>query len=269
MAAKTIVVGNFKGGVGKTKVSVMASWEYAMVHNKKVLLVDMDPQGNASTLIARSAGIEKIGPTIFDGFKNGNLRDVVVNVTENLDLIPAAVSFKNFSKFLYKNYKDDLEQITLLRTLLEPLKADYDYIFIDVPPTISDYSDNAMMASDYVLIILQAQELSLEGAETYVAYLQFMADTYDADIQVLGVLPVLLRAGGRVDQSTVERAIELFGKDNVFKTVIKHLERLKAWDITGIKNEDHHDRKAHRTFLDVVDEMEEKLARFEGAESNV
>lgn len=268
MTAKTIVVGNFKGGVGKTKVSVMASWEYATVHNKKVLLVDMDPQGNASTLIARSAGIEKMGASIFDGFKNGDLREVVVHVTENLDLIPAAVSFKNFPKFLYKNYKDDLEQITLLKKLLEPLKDDYDYIFIDVPPTISDYSDNAMMASDYVLIILQAQELSLEGAETYVAYMQFMADEYDADIQVLGVLPVLLRAGGRVDSSTVARAKEMFGDDNVFESVVKHLERLKSWDITGIKNDDHHDRKAHKTFLDVVAEMEEKLARLEEVEAN-
>lgn len=267
MTAKTIVVGNFKGGVGKTKVSVMTSWEYATVHKKKVLLVDMDPQGNASTLIARSAGIEEINKTIFDGFKMGDLQDVVVNVTDYLDLIPAAVSFKNFSKFLYQNFQSDLEQITLLKTLLEPLKANYDYIFIDVPPTISDYSDNAMMASDYVLIILQAQELSLEGAETYLSYLQFMADEYEADIQVLGVLPVLLRAGGRVDQITVERATELFGEDNVFKNVIKHLERLKAWDMTGIKNEDHHDRKAHQTFLDVVDEIEEKLARFE--EENV
>lgn len=263
MTAKTIVVGNFKGGVGKTKVSVMTSWEYATVHNKKVLLVDMDPQGNASTLIARSAGINEIDKTIFDGFREGDLTSVVLNVTENLDLIPAAVSFKNFSKFLYQNFQNDIEQITYLKQLLEPLKANYDYIFIDVPPTISDYSDNAMMASDYVLIILQAQELSLEGAETYVSYLQFMADEYDADIQVLGVLPVLLRAGGRVDQSTVERATELFGEDNVFKNVIKHLERLKAWDMTGIKNDDHHDRKAHQIFLDVVDEMEEKLARFE------
>lgn len=263
MSAKTIVVGNFKGGVGKTKVSVMTSWEYSTVYNKKVLLIDMDPQGNASTMIARSAGIETIDKTIFEGFKNGDLRSVVMKVTENLDLIPAAVSFKNFSKFLYSEFKEDIDQISYMKKLLDPLKKDYDYIFIDVPPTISDYSDNAMMAADYVLIILQAQELSLEGAETYVSYLQFMTDEYDADIQVLGVLPVLLRAGGRVDQITVERATELFGEDNVFKNVIKHLERLKSWDITGIKNIDHHDKKAHQTFIDVVDEIEEKLAHFE------
>lgn len=263
MSAKTIVVGNFKGGVGKTKVSVMTSWEYSHVYNKKVLLIDMDPQGNASTLIARSTGIETIDKTIFDGFKSDDLGSVIMKVTENLDLIPAAVSFKNFSKFLYSESNNDIDQVSYLKRLLEPLKKDYDYIFIDVPPTISDYSDNAMMAADYVLIILQAQELSLEGAETYVSYLQFMTDEYDADIQVLGVLPVLLRAGGRVDQITVERAIELFGEDNVFKNVIKHLERLKSWDITGIKNVDHHDKKAHQIFIDVVDEIEEKLAHFE------
>lgn len=263
MGAKTIVVGNFKGGVGKTKVSVMASWELAHVLNKKVLLVDMDPQGNASTLIARSTGITSINTSIFDGFKSGNLRDCVVHVNENLDMIPASVSFKNFPKYIYSTFAEEIDQVTYLKKLLEPLKNDYDYIFIDVPPTISDYSDNAMMAADYVLIILQAQELSLEGAETYVKYLQFMADTYDANIQVVGVLPVLLRAGGRVDQSTVERAIELFGEDNVMKNVVKHQERLKAWDITGIANEDHHDRKAHQVFIDVVEEMLEKLEHFE------
>lgn len=261
--ALTIVVGNFKGGVGKTKVSVMASWELAFEKNKKVLLVDMDPQGNASTLIARSTGISEIKTSIFDGFKNGSLKECIVEVSENLHMIPAQVSFKNFPRFLYSNVKDELEQVSYLKKLLDPIRDDYDYIFIDVPPTISDFSDNAMMAADYVLIILQAQELSLEGAETYVKYLQFMADNYDADIQVVGVLPVLLRPGGRVDISTIERAKEMFGEDNVMENVVKHLERLKAWDITGITKNDQHDKKAHQVFIDVVEELLEKLEHFE------
>ncbi|KMY52546.1 cobyrinic acid a,c-diamide synthase [Bacillus sp. FJAT-27231] len=263
MSAKTIVVGNFKGGVGKTKVAVMASWELAHEFNKKVLLIDMDPQANATTLIARSAGITQINSSIFDGFEKGDLKDTIIHVNDKLDLVPAAVSFKNLPKFLYTKFTDDLQQITYLKTLLEPFKNKYDYIFIDVPPTISDYSDNAMMAADYVLIILQAQELSLEGAETYVSYLQFMADEYDAYIQVVGVLPVLLRPGGRVDNATVERAREIFGDDNVYKHYIKHLERLKAWDITGISNNDQHDKKAHQVFIKVVEEMLEKIEHFE------
>ncbi|MCP1146637.1 AAA family ATPase [Lysinibacillus endophyticus] len=263
--AITIVVGNFKGGVGKTKVSVMASWELAFELNKKVLIVDMDPQGNASTLIARSTGVTEINTSIFDGFKNGSLKECIVPVTENLHMIPAQVSFKNLPKFLYSHFTEEIDQVTYLKKLLDPIRDDYDYIFIDVPPTISDFSDNAMMAADYVLIILQAQELSLEGAETYVKYLQFMADNYDADIQVVGVLPVLLRPGGRVDMSTIERAKEMFGDENVMENVVKHLERLKAWDITGITDIDQHDKKAHKVFMDVVDEMLEKLQHFEEA----
>ena len=263
--AITIVVGNFKGGVGKTKVSVMASWELAFDRNKKVLLVDMDPQGNASTLIARSTGVTEINTSIFEGFQNGSLKECIVKMTDNLHVIPAQVSFKNFPKFLYANIKEEIDQVSYLKKLLDPIRDDYDYIFIDVPPTISDFSDNAMMAADYVLIILQAQELSLEGAETYIKYLQFMADNYDADIQVAGVLPVLLRPGGRVDISTLERAREMFGSDNVMENVVKHLERLKAWDVTGITNNDMHDRKAHQVFLDVIDELEAKLSQFEEA----
>lgn len=261
--AVTIVVGNFKGGVGKTKVSVMASWELVFKHNKKVLLVDLDPQGNASTLIARSLEIDNIDKSIFDGFQEGNLKNSILKAHDNLHLIPAQVSFKNLPKFLYGKFSEEIDQVNYLNKLLDPIREDYDYIFIDVPPTISDFSDNAMMAADYVLIILQAQELSLEGAETYVKYLQFMVDEYDADIQVAGILPVLLRPGGRVDVSTLERAKETFGEDNVFNTVVKHLERLKSWDVTGIKNEDQHDRNAHNIFEKVVEELLEKLNTFE------
>lgn len=261
--AVTIVVGNFKGGVGKTKVSVMASWELAFKYQKKVLLVDLDPQGNASTLIARSLGIEKIDQSIFDGFQSGDLSKSILEVDDYLHLIPAQVSFKNLPKFLYSKFQEEFDQVNYLNVLLEPIRENYDYIFIDVPPTISDFSDNAMMAADYVLIILQAQELSLEGAETYVKYLQFMVDQYDADIQVAGILPVLLRPGGRVDLSTLERAREIFGEDNVFQTVVKHLERLKSWDVTGIKDKDQHDRNAHSIFEQVVEELLDKLDTFE------
>ena len=116
--AITIVVGNFKGGVGKTKVSVMASWELAFEKDKKVLLVDMDPQGNASTLIARSTGVTEINASIFDGFKNGSLKECIVPVTENLHMIPAQVSFKNLPKFLYANVKEEIDQVSYLRSYL-------------------------------------------------------------------------------------------------------------------------------------------------------
>ncbi|MFP3326262.1 AAA family ATPase, partial [Planococcus sp. SIMBA_160] len=77
-------------------------------------------------------------------------------------------SFRKLSKILFDMFpEDELAQITYLKKLLAPLKDKYDRIYIDVPPTISDYSDNAMIAADYCIIVLQTQELSLEGAQTY------------------------------------------------------------------------------------------------------
>ena len=117
-----------------------------------------------------------------------------------LDLIPANTSFRNLTKVLFEKFpEDEISQISYLKELIKPLKGKYDRIYIDVPPTISDYSDNAMMAADYCIIVLQTQELSLDGAQTYIAYMQFLSEKYNAHLQVLGIIPMMLRQGGRVD----------------------------------------------------------------------
>ncbi len=104
---------------------------------------------------------------------------------DNLDIVPANTSFRNLSKILFQKFpENEMAQISYLKQLVEPLKEKYDRIYIDVPPTISDYSDNAMMAADYCFIVLQTQELSLDGAQTYIAYMQFLSENYDAQLQV-------------------------------------------------------------------------------------
>lgn len=114
----------------------------------------MDLQGNASTLITCLTGVKEIITSIFEGFQNGSLKECIVEVTDNLHMIPAQVSFKHFPKFLYTTVKEEINQVSYLKKLLDPIREDYDYIFIDVPPTISDFWDNMMMAADYVLIIV-------------------------------------------------------------------------------------------------------------------
>ena len=89
---------------------------------------------------------------------------------ENLDLIACDTSFRSFSNYVLANFEDEKEQIMVLEKLLEPIKENYETIFIDVPPTISAYSDNAMAASDYSIIAFQTQEESLDGIGKYVGY---------------------------------------------------------------------------------------------------
>lgn len=261
---KTYVVGNFKGGVGKTKTVTMLAYENAMIKNKKTLVVDLDPQGNATSVLAKTGNIDRIEKNITEGFENGNLEPQIINITNNLDLIAANTAFRNLSKILLTKFpNNEFNQINYLRTLLEPLKHQYDSIYIDVPPTISDYSDNAMLAADYCIIVLQTQELSLDGAQTYIAYMQYLADNFNNDLQVLGIIPCMLRPGGRVDNKVLNQAKTLYG-GNVLNTIVKYQERLKVYDVEGINIRysytgkiDGWDKKAHQIFIDVLEELYE------------
>ena len=264
MSGTVYVVGNFKGGVGKTKTVTMLAYESARYLNERTLVIDMDPQGNATSVLAKTGNLDSIEKSITDGFQNGSLETEVINVMENLDIVPANTSFRNLPKMLFNMFPDDeVAQITYLKELVTPLKEKYDRIYIDVPPTISDYSDNAMLAADYCIIVLQTQELSLDGAQTYIAYMQFLAENYDADLQVLGIIPMMLRQGGRVDTKVLDQAKEMYG-GNVLNTIVNYQERLKVFDVEGIHMHmningtvDMWDAKAHQLFVDVLTELNE------------
>lgn len=261
---KIYVVGNFKGGVGKTKSVTMLAYESATVQNRKTLVVDLDPQGNATSVLAKTGNLEEITKNITDGFEQGDLSKQITPIIDNLDLIASNTAFRNLTKILMNLFpNDEIKQITYLAELLQPLKEMYDAIYIDVPPTISDYSDNAMLAADYCIIVLQTQELSLDGAQTYIAYMQYLSDTYDNDLQVLGIIPCMLRPGGRVDTKVLDQAKELYG-GNVLNTIVKYQERLKVYDVEGIHvsysytgKPDGWDVKAHQVFIDVLEELDQ------------
>lgn len=268
---KVYVVGNFKGGVGKTKTVTMLAYESATVNNNRTLVIDLDPQGNATRVLAKTGNIANIETTITDAFNKEDLSIAITNILPNLDLIGANTAFRNLPKLLISKFpENEFEQINYLNRLIEPIKNEYDSIYIDVPPTISDYSDNAMLAADYCIIVLQTQELSLDGAQTYIAYMQYLADTYNNNLQVLGIIPCMLRPGGRVDNKVLQQAQDLYG-GNVLETIVKYQERLKVYDVEGIKigtnytgKPDIWDLKAHQVFIDVLNELTEHEKTLEG-----
>ena len=99
----------------------------------------------------------------------------------------------------------------VLEKLLEPIKENYETIFIDVPPTISAYSDNAMAASDYSIIAFQTQEESLDGIGKYVGYQKFMINNYDIDLEVISIIACMLEPDDDLDKSVLSEAIDLYG----------------------------------------------------------
>lgn len=270
MKATTYTVGNFKGGVGKTKIVTMLGYDNAILKSKKTLVLDLDPQANASQILSKTANIHSINNTITNGIQEQNLTNCITSILPNLDLIACDTSFRSFSKYVLNNFKTEKEQVSVIANLLEPLKKEYDTIFIDVPPTISEYSDNAMAASDYSIIAFQTQTESLDGVEKYVGYQKYMVENFDIDLQVIAIVPCMLEPNSVLDSEVLNDAKKLYG-NALSNTIITYQNRLKRYSRDGIYlsknkngNYDQWDYKAHEAFIAILNELESRKLYLEG-----
>lgn len=262
--ATVVTFGNFKGGTGKTTNSTMIAYQLAEL-GYRTLLIDADAQANATTLFLRTktlkeGKIPEFKNTFMSAILEGDLQPVITNVKKNLDLIPSFSDFVLYPQFLESKFKDEqTKRVRYLSKLIDDLKGGYDFIFLDVPPTISIVTDSALFASDYVIVVLQTQERSLQGAEVFIEYLTSLVTEKGANLDTIGVLPVLMKNNAKVDHVILDKAKEIFGEDNVFENVVKNMERLKRFDMTGITDEDMHDRRVHANYEIISKEFIDRL----------
>lgn len=271
---KKVVFGNFKGGTGKTTNSCMIAYHLAK-KGYRTLLVDLDPQANATSLFLLTAQRQKkevisFDTTLMTAISNGDLLPIVTPISENLFLLPSFSDFTSFPLFLEKKYPQDIpERSRFFSQLLKPLEKDYDFILFDLPPTLSVYTDSALVASDAIVIVLQTQERSLVGAEAFIEYIQEIYNQYQVNFDILGILPVLLKNQSIVDESVLVNAKETFGEENLFNNIIRNMERLKRYDITGIIDPDletqfdTHDKKVHALYENVTEEFLQRFKKLE------
>lgn len=269
--ATVVTFGNFKGGTGKTTNSTMIAYALSDL-GYRVLLSDQDPQANATSLYLKtkseiSGEIVSFKKTLMSAIQEENLEEIITEVKENLYLLPSFSDFALYPRFLEKKFPNEVDRVQYFSKLLDSVKNDFDFIFIDVPPTSSIITDSALYASDFVVVVLQTQERSLQGAEVFTQYLQGLIDDYGANLDIIGILPVLLKNGAAVDLATLENAKEIFGEENLFDIVVKNMERLKRFDITGITDNDMHDRRVHNSYKAIAEEFIERLnTELEGVE---
>lgn len=269
-----MLFGNFKGGVGKTTNSVMVAYELAK-KGYKTLVCDLDPQANSTQLLRRTYGLQNgielpIENTMMVALQENTIKNSLVEIMENLYLLPSHKDFVNYPDFLELKFLPNepdykKKRISFFQDQLSKIEDDFDYIIFDVPPTLSIYTDTALYSSDYVIIVLQTQQRSLDGAEAFWEYLQTFYNTYkDVDFDIAGILPVLLKNNVGLDNQIIDDAKKIFGEETLFNVIIKHMERLKRYDRQGISEQqmtaqnDFHDIKVHHIYSDLTDEIIER-----------
>ena len=218
--SKTIAIANQKGGVGKTTTTINLAASLA-ANDLRVLLVDIDPQGNSTTGlgIAKSHDI----PTIYDLLLGSKEASEILQPTEclGLDIIPANQNLVAANLELV----DETEREFRLRDKLIPIKDQYDFILIDCPPALDLLTLNSLIAADSVLIPIQCEFFALEGVTQLMETIKAIRESFEHNITIEGVLLTMYDERANLTKMVAQDLREYF-QDQVFETVIPRSIRL-------------------------------------------
>lgn len=217
---KVIAVFNQKGGVGKTTTNVNLSASIGKM-GKKVLVLDLDPQGNTTS----GYGIEKkeVENTIYEVMLDGvDIREAILPTEfENVDTIASATELSGAEIELTNMDKREY----VLKNAIECVRKDYDYIFIDCPPSLGMLTINCLTAVDSVLIPIQCEYYALEGVSQLMETIKLVKSRLNPNIEIQGV--VLSMFDGRANLSIqVVEEVKRYFKGSVYTTLIPRNVRL-------------------------------------------
>lgn len=225
---RIISVANQKGGVGKTTTTVNLGASLAYL-GKKVLLVDIDAQGNATS----GVGIRKpdVKEDIYDILVNEvDIKETILSTSrENLFIVPATLQLAGAEIELTSM----MARESRLKLALDEIKDDYDYILIDCPPSLGHLTINAFTASDSILIPVQCEYYALEGLSQLLNTVRLVQKHFNPDLAIEGVLLTMFDARTNLGAEVVEEVRRYF-QEKVYETVIPRNVRLSEAPSHGL-----------------------------------
>ncbi len=205
-----ISISNHKGGVGKTTTTVNLGAGLANV-GRKILLVDIDPQAN----LTQSFGITKPESTIYQALK-GEKEIQPINIYENLDIIASSIDLAGAEMEL----NSEAGREFLLSEVLEPVQDNYDYIFIDCPPSLGLLTLNSFTAAKEVIIPIQAHFLAIKGLTKILEVINKVKRRINPSLEISGVI-ITLYDKRKILHRDVEETIKTYFQEKVYETKIR------------------------------------------------
>ena len=223
---KVISLVNQKGGVGKTTTSINLSASLAVL-GKKVLLIDLDPQGNTTTGVGINKG--EIDRSIYDVLIGEcNISEAIIKTKyKNLYVLPATINLAGLEYELLDKSREDMnfKKGDQLKNSLMDIRESFDYIILDCPPSLSLITTNALAASNSVIIPVQCEFFALEGITQLLKTIMMSQKSLNPTLDIEGVLLTMLDSRTNLGFEVVED-IRKFFKEKVYNTIIPRLVRL-------------------------------------------
>ncbi|WP_210471467.1 AAA family ATPase [Sporosarcina sp. 6E9] len=217
---RIIAIANQKGGVGKTTTSVNLSACLAHI-GKKVLLIDTDPQGNATSGVGINKG--DVQNCIYDILIDDvDMNDVILQTkVDNLDIIPATISLAGAEIELVSTISREVR----MKHAIHEAKDIYDYIIIDCPPSLGLLTINALTASDAIIIPVQCEYYALEGLSQLLSTIRLVQKHLNEELSIDGVLLTMFDARTNLGIQVIDEVKKYF-QDKVYRTIIPRNVRL-------------------------------------------
>ena len=251
--AKVIAISNQKGGVGKTTTCVNLCCGLKML-GKRVLLVDADPQGNAST----GMGVKKNSrPNTYDILINGTPAADCVVRTPYGDVIPTGKELAAASVELIGSEKREY----VLKNALMTLYSEYDYIFIDCPPSLELLTVNALVAADSVMVPMQCEYYALEGIADLMTTIRMCSKRLNRRLEVEGIVLTMYDARMNLTNQVADELRKYLG-DKVYTTVIPRSIRLSEAPSHGIPGVEYDKyNKGSKAYMALAEEFVSRSER--------
>ncbi|MBO5715940.1 MAG: ParA family protein [Clostridia bacterium] len=252
--AKIIAFANQKGGVGKTTSAVNVAASLGIL-GKKTLLVDLDPQGNATS----GVGIPKrsLKGTVKEVLTGEtDIKQVILTTNyQNLSIVPTNVTLSGAEFDLYNDEGSEYN----LKDAFKSVSADYDYIIIDCPPSLGMLTINAFVASDGILVPMQAEFYAVEGLSQLISTTKRIKKLYNEDLQIVGILITMYNKRLLLSMQVMDE-LQKYYPDKLFNTTISRNVKLSEAPGFG-KPVYYHDKhsKGANEYLEIAKELIERI----------
>ena len=252
---KRLMVGCQKGGVAKTTSTCIIA-EIMAEAGYKVLVVDLDTQGNATQMLTGNSIYKYSGCSVMEAIKENNAAHYMVEVKDNLYVLPAEDMLATFSRYIYTSGLR--EPLKVIQQTLEPIENAFDFVFLDCPPNLGDIVLNAVVYTDHIIVPVDSGAFGLDALNRFIDFIEGAKAEGHTHADILGVVSTLKDNRSNHEKDLNEEIRAQYG-DLVFGSEIRKLTKIKEMALSGVDFKSKEHLSALEDYLTLTEEVLQRV----------